>query len=139
MNKAVRIFASIGKDWEEILPHFLFGTRNISNSVTGFSPAELVFGEKIRTTLTLDGNFNRYYDQATELARTLYRLNMAEQTLSDKKLELFQRSSANAAERFEIKDFIIGQEIFTYVDEPPAGTVRREFIPWDGPFPVLEV
>src|SRR4051794_3525555 len=79
MNKAVRIFASVG-------PHFLFGTRNMANSVTGFSPAELVFGEKIRTTLTLDGNFNRYYDQATELARTLYRLNMAEQVLSDKKL-----------------------------------------------------
>ena len=65
MNRAVRIFATVRKDWEEILPQFIFGSRNITNSVTGFAPAELVFGEKIRHPLTLDGNFNKYYDQST--------------------------------------------------------------------------
>src|SRR5690606_6643909 len=44
--RAVRILATVDKDWEEVLPQFLFSTRNMANSVTGFSPAELVFGEK---------------------------------------------------------------------------------------------
>ena len=139
MNKAVRIFSSVEKDWEEILPQFVFGTRNIANSVTGFSPSELVFGEKIRHPLSLDGNFNRFYDQATELARTLYRLNLVEQVIADKRLSLHHHSSEKAAERFDVRDYEVGHEVFTHVDEPPRGVVRREFIPWEGPFPVVEV
>ena len=108
MNRAVRIFATVRKDWEEILPQFTFGSRNISNSVTGFSPAELVFGEKIRHPLTLDGNFNKYYDQSTELARTLFRLNMVEQILVDKKFTLHQQSSEKASERYEVRDYEVG-------------------------------
>ena len=138
-NRAVRILATGEKDWEEILPQFMFGTRNISNSTTGFSPAELVYGERIRHPLTLDGNFNKYYDQATELARTLYRLTLAEQVIADKKLMLHQRSKEKALERFEMKDYKTGQEVFIYVDEPPRGTIKREFIPWEGPFEVKEV
>ena len=139
MNRAVRIFATVRKDWEEILPQFTFGSRNISNSVTGFSPAELVFGEKIRHPLTLDGNFNKYYDQSTELARTLFRLNMVEQILADKKFTLHQQGSEKASERYEVRDYEVGQEVFTYVDEPPKGTIRREFVPWEEPFKVTEV
>ena len=33
----------------------------------------------------------------------------------------------------------MGQEVFIYVDEPPKGAIRREFIPWEGPFKVTEV
>ena len=139
MNRAVRIFASVEKDWGEILPQFLFGTRNLANSGTGFSPAELVFGEKIRTPFALDGNFNKYYDQGTELAKTLYYLNMAEQVVADKKLNLFHRSLKAAGERFDIKDYEVGQEVFTYVGESPRGTIKREFIPCEGPFVVKEV
>ena len=139
MNRAVRIFATVREDWEEILPQFIFGSRNITNSVTGFSPAELVFGEKVRHPLVLDGNFNQYYDQATELTRTLYRLNLAEQVLADKKLSLHQHSSEKASERFEVRDYEVGQRVFIYVDEPPKGAIRREFVPWEGPFKVTEV
>ena len=139
MNRAVRIFATVRKDWEEILPQFIFGSRNITNSVTGFAPAELVFGEKIRHPLTLDGNFNKYYDQSTELTRTLFRLNLAEQILADKKFSLHQSSSEKASERFEVRDYEVGQGVFIYVDEPPKGTIRREFVPWEGPFKVTEV
>lgn len=67
-----------------------------------------MFGDKIRTPLTLDGNFNRYYNQETELERTLYRLNLAEQVVADKKLNLFQQSSEAAGERFEIRDYKVG-------------------------------
>jgi len=136
LNRAVRIFTTVGKDWEETLPQFLFGTRNITNSVTGFAPAELVYGEKIRHPLALDGNFNRYHDQATELARTLYNLNLAEQVLADKRLSLHQHSSEKAAQRFEVKDYEVGQEVFIYVDEPPRGTIKREFIPCDASAPL---
>ena len=34
MNRAVRIFATVKEDWEEILPQFVFGSRNITDSVT---------------------------------------------------------------------------------------------------------
>ena len=107
--------------------------------MTGFAPAELVFGEKIRHPLTLDGNFNKYYDQSTELTRTLFRLNLAEQILADKKFSLHQSSSEKASERFEVRDYEVGQGVFIYVDEPPKGTIRREFVPWEGPFKVTEV
>jgi hypothetical protein len=134
----VKIFTSVEKEWEDVLPHFLYGTRNIQNSVTGFSPAELVFGEKIRTTFSLDGNFNRWMDQVTELARAMYRLNLAEQVIADRKLDLFQRSADAVAERFAAEDFKKGQEVFTFIDTKPGGVVRREFIHWDGPFKILD-
>src|SRR5690606_258084 len=62
LNRAVRVLTSVEKDWEEVLPQFVFGTRNITNSVTGFAPSELVYGEKIRHPINIDGNFNRFYD-----------------------------------------------------------------------------
>ena len=80
----------------------------------------------------MDGNFNKYYDQSTELARTLIRLNMAEQILADKKFALHQQSSEEAPERYEVRDYEVGQEVFTYVDERPKGTIRREFVPCMG-------
>ena len=139
MNRAVRIFASVEKDWDEILPQFRFGTRNPANSVTGFSPAELVFGEKIQTPFARDGNFNKYYDQGTELARTLYYLNMAEQVVADKKLNLFHRSLKAVGERFEIKGYEVGQEAFTCVDESPKSTSKRKLVLCEGLFVVKEV
>src|SRR3569623_751830 len=139
LNKAVRIFASVDRDWESILPQFLFSTRNLENSVTGFSPAELVYGQKLRTTLSIDGNFNRFADLATELNRTLYRLNMAEQVVADKKLALFQKSKQRAEDRYDIVEYEEGDEVFTYVDVTPPGVVAREFVPWEGPFRVLKV
>ena len=64
---------------------------------------------------------------------------MAEQVLADKKLSLHQSSSEKASERFEVRDYEVGQGVFIYVDEPPKGTIRREFVPWEGPFKVTEV
>ena len=64
---------------------------------------------------------------------------MAEQVLADKRLSLHQHSSEKAAQRFEVKDYEVGQEVFIYVDEPPRGTIKREFIPWEGPFKVTQV
>ena len=64
---------------------------------------------------------------------------MAEQVLADKKLSLHQHSSEKASERFEVRDYEVGQEVFIYVDEPPKGAIRREFIPWEGPFKVTKV
>jgi len=98
-----------------------------------------VYGQKLRTTLSIDGNFNKFQDQATELTRMLYRLNMAEQVVADKRLKLFEKSKMALEDRFDIKDYNIGDQVFTFVDVPPQGTVMREFISWEGPFEVLEV
>ena len=139
LNRAVRVLTTVEKDWEGVLPQFVFGTRNITNSVTGFAPSELVYGEKIRHPINIDGNFNRFYDQATELKKTLFRLNLAEQILGDREFSLHSQSVEKAANRFEVKDYEVGQEVFIYVDEPPKGTVKRQFLPWEGPFKVTEV
>src|SRR5689334_20625410 len=87
----------------------------------------------------IDGNFEAFRDQRTELTSMLYRQNVVESIISDKKLKLFEENKQKAQERFEYKPFEVGQEIFTFIDEPPAGTVRKQFIPWDGPFKILEV
>ena len=60
----------------------------------------------------------------------------ARQVVADKKLSLFKRSSETIGERFKIRDYEVGQEVYAYVDEPPRGTIKREFIPWEGPFVV---
>ena len=89
--------------------------------MTGFLPADLVYGQKLRTTLSIDGNFNRFADLATELNRTLYRLNMAEQVVADKKLALFQKSKRRVEDRYDIVEYEEGDQVFTYVDVTPPG------------------
>ncbi|GFX78345.1 retrovirus-related Pol polyprotein from transposon 412 [Trichonephila clavipes] len=47
-------------DWEKILPQALFALRTVIHDSTGFSPAELVHGEKLRTPVML------LYEKLTE-------------------------------------------------------------------------
>ncbi|KAG8173350.1 hypothetical protein JTE90_016277, partial [Oedothorax gibbosus] len=49
-----------GPDWEKILPQALFALRTATHGSTGFSPAELVHGRNLRTSLML------LYEQLTE-------------------------------------------------------------------------
>ena len=51
MNKAIRSANSEGKDWKRHLYQFLLNYRATPHSTTGFAPAELLFGRKIRMKL----------------------------------------------------------------------------------------
>jgi len=49
LGRAMKLFSDIDKEWDLIIPEFLFSLRNQNNSRTGFSPATLLFGEGLRT------------------------------------------------------------------------------------------
>ncbi|GFY46001.1 retrovirus-related Pol polyprotein from transposon 412 [Trichonephila inaurata madagascariensis] len=49
-----------GADWEKILPNALFALRTVIHDSTGFSPAELVHGKNLRTSVML------LYEKLTE-------------------------------------------------------------------------
>ena len=112
LGKAIKIFAAVEKEWDKILPQFMFSTRNIPNSVTGFSPATILFGEPLRNPLSMDGNYDQFADQGTELKAMLNRQNLVENVISDKKLALFQRSHDKAIQRFQYKPWKVGQDVF---------------------------
>ena len=49
--QAIRAFVQEGKSWKKELNTFLFAYRTTPHSVTGISPAELMYGSKLRTKL----------------------------------------------------------------------------------------
>jgi hypothetical protein len=115
-------------------------SRNVQRSTMGYSPSMLLFGETIRNPMDLDGNFNEYRDQESELAKTLYRLTVAEQFIADKKLNLFQESQRKYEERLKEIDFQAGQKVMLrrHDDERPAGVLKKGWIHYTGPRPVLK-
>jgi transposase InsO family protein len=42
-----------GKNWDQLLPHFLFAVREVPQASTGFSPFELLYGRRPRGLLDL--------------------------------------------------------------------------------------
>ena len=49
--KAMRVAHSGGRDWRKELQKFLLGYRSTPHTVTGESPAKLLFGREIRSKL----------------------------------------------------------------------------------------
>jgi hypothetical protein len=62
--KAIRVAHSQGKNWQEELSTFLRDYRNTPHSTTGRSPAEILFGRKLRSRLP-------QYDGATQVETQL--------------------------------------------------------------------
>src|SRR5689334_13532674 len=91
-------------------------------------------------TQDLNGDFNEFRDQESELARMMYRLAMAESIIADKKLKLFENSKASYEDRFKDVDFQAGQFVMIrrHDDERPMGILRSEWLPYTGPHLVLE-
>jgi len=87
----------------------------------------------------MDGNYDQFADQGTELKAMLNRQNLVENVISDKKLALFQRSHDKAIQRLQYKPWKVGQDVFVYVDKPPVGTIAKQNIPWNGPFPIVKI
>ena len=40
-----------GRDWDRLLPYVLFAYREVAQSMTGFSPFNLLYGRKVRGPL----------------------------------------------------------------------------------------
>jgi len=91
--------------------------------------------------MDLNGDFNEFRDQESELSKTMYRLAMAENIITDKKLQLFQDSRASYEDRFKEVDFEAGQFVMIrrHDDERPMGVLRKEWLPYTGPHLILEV
>ena len=77
--KAMKIAQAKGKNWKREIYSFLLMYRSTPHSTTGVSPAELLFGRKIRTKLPeLDSDFDKdvqlYRDRDAEMKekRKLY-------------------------------------------------------------------
>ncbi|KII69065.1 Retrovirus-related Pol polyprotein [Thelohanellus kitauei] len=57
IKEALRHFVdSHQSNWDKYLPTVLFAMRAATNSTTGYSPAELTFGRKIKTVLDIETN-----------------------------------------------------------------------------------
>ena len=53
LMKRIRIAQAENKDWRRELTTYLLAARSIPHATTGTSPAELLFGRKIRTKLPM--------------------------------------------------------------------------------------
>jgi hypothetical protein len=139
LGRAMTLFSDIEKEWNRIIPEFLFTLRNLNNSRTGFSPATLLLGEGLRQPFSIDGHIGYLHDDASKMRQAVWRMNLAENIVSDKKLKLFQESQAKAQGRFEEKDFVVGQEVFIRLHRMPKNESKKTWLAWDGPHSVTAV
>ena len=139
LGKAMKLFSEVKKEWDEIIPEFLFTLRKLNNSRTGFSPATLLLGEGLRTPFSISGHIGHLYDDASEMRKAIWKMNLAENIVADKKLKMFRESEIKAQERFLEKDFAVGDEVFTRLHRMPQGESKKTWLSWEGPFKVTKV
>jgi hypothetical protein len=98
-----------------------------------------LLGESLRTPFSISGTIKHLHDEASEMRRAVWRMNLAENIVSDKKLKLFQESQEKAQERFEQKDFSKGNQVFVRLHRMPKGESKKTWLSWDGPYEVTDV
>ena len=69
----------------------------------------------------------------------MFRRDLVSGIITEKKKKLHEESLKVAEERFQEKDFSVGQDIYVYVDSRAVGLCKKEWIRWSGPFKCLEV
>ena len=48
-----KVVAKEGKDWDKLLPYFLFVYREVHQALTRFSPIELLYGRAVQRPLDM--------------------------------------------------------------------------------------
>ena len=121
LKKSLIIAHSEGKDWRQELNKFLLAYRSTPHQTTGVSPAELLFGRKIRTKLPeLDSASRPILDEA----------------IRDRDILRKQRGKEYADEKRQAKDsgIRVGDEVL--LKQKPANKLTTAFEP--KPYRVVE-
>ena len=56
----------VGKDWDRLVPNLLFAYREVPQASTGFSPFELLYGQKVRGPLDVSKSSGKPTKRATK-------------------------------------------------------------------------
>ena len=143
MNRTIKErIAAVGGCWEEALPFVTFSINATVNSMTGFTPYQLVYGRHppqfFQTTGISDHSPPRsMHEFVNQLVRTLKRLNSAAKVNSDE-------NKKSAADTYRLKlpqmsqwtPFSVGSSV-KYRNRYPDRANRKFSDRYVGPFTVL--
>jgi len=113
IKKRLQIAVTTGKDWGSELHKYLFSYRNTPHPATGKSPAELLFGRKLRTKLPM-------YDNDSKLDDIQVRQHDAEYKAKVKEYTDRKRKAANSS-------ISIGDEVLLIRDQISQKTDTRYY------------
>ena len=130
------------KDWNRELPWFLFAYRTTVHSVTLCTPFELVHGRMAR--LPYDVMLRDYKEMGLRVKPREYlrkmMVSIGENRARVRRLTKVAREKADSydALKHKIKTYVVGQQVWLYHPAVPKGVAPKLWIPWRGPFKVME-
>ncbi|XP_063315604.1 uncharacterized protein LOC134615116 [Pelobates fuscus] len=138
LKQMLSTFAATRKDWERFLPHLLFAYREVPQESTGFSPFELLLGQKLRGPLDLVREHWEGVVDQEGIPIVPYVLELRDQL---KELTPLVRENLQAAQEHKRKwydkgarTFQVGQMVLVL---KPVRHDRLQ-VAWQGPYRVVE-
>ncbi|XP_014670181.1 PREDICTED: uncharacterized protein K02A2.6-like [Priapulus caudatus] len=119
--KSIRVACAEGKNWRRELPKFLLAYRSTPHSVTGATPAELMFGRNIRTKLS-----QSVEDCASEQGDI-----DSKARVTDAKCKLQSKQYADKKRHAVASDLDIGDRVLLRQDKQNKLTTRYEHDPYE--------
>ena len=127
-----------GLDWDKLVPYILFAYREVSQSSTGFSPFEMVYGRDVRGPLDilkegLIGGKPGGDDIITYVIRIYEHLEAAKETVLENLQQAQQNQNTWYNKRAKKTQFEVGDKVLVLL---PTRT-EKLLAKWKGPYNVI--
>ena len=121
-------------DWDTWIKMSMFSYNTSVHSAHGFTPHELVFGQKTRLpsefeSQTIEKTYEMYLDEL------IFKLNDTQKMVSTRLLEAKERSKRYYDEKLNTKDFTVGEEVYL-LKEPQIGKFDEQYA---GRYTIIEL
>ncbi|TNN09863.1 Gap-Pol polyprotein [Schistosoma japonicum] len=126
-------------NWDDLLPQCLLAYRSSVHSSTGFSPAQLLFGHKLKLPIEIqlpphEADEREYVPYVRSLHKrlvTAYRLaHKNHLNASNHQRECYDRGSHGP-------EYRVGDRVWLYRPTCPPGQSTKLYAPWQGPFTIV--
>ena len=129
--------------WHHLLPFMVSGYNNIVHTATGYSPAELLFGQDTAYNIVPVVNIeNEILDKSEYLTALRTGQEIKWQIVSkrlDHLKELRIRNSTDRRNPYKIGDFVLLKDLTPKVAKTAADKGTKHYHRWKGPYRILHI
>jgi len=132
------MFMQDNKDWEKLIPSFIFAHNTAEKDREKYSPAFLVYGRDLRHVAQHLDSKVMHQHQEEILSETLTNIQRAMETI-----KVNRAKTRNRLEEWYNKDrkeakFSVGEKVYAF--ENAGGSIRGKFSPkWTGPWTITKI
>ena len=127
------------KNWDTYLPAFNYVINNNPRKGLGYSPFYITFGLNPRPPTTLYDNTLTITNTDDYVSQLLTKLDDIQNELRTLRHKIQQDYKIRYDMSHVHTEFNVGDIVYKRLGKPPKGTVRKFWIPWRGPYRVIEV